>query len=441
VAFEGEVLVVGDTIVCAEPGDACSTSPDAVGATIIDTAGGVIAPGLIDTHNHILFDIFDDDDWLPSQSYADHTQWTSEPRYAAMLDVKQCLADDSQGKPDWCPLSYDGDGSLKCELDKWGELKGMIAGTTSIVGLPGTSKACFASLSRSIDSPQNDLGSDRIQTSALFPPSKSSGDGVCANFADGDTEAYLIHCGEGINAKALAEFTKLGTLTTVPMCLYAPQTVITHGTAFGPTEFTTMATHGMKLTWSPASNVALYGATTDIPAALDADVVITLAPDWSMGGSQNLLDELHFAAAWDDDYFDDRLDARDLVFMTTANAAFALAVDDRLGTLAPGMLADVMVVQGDGGDPYAAIVAATPATVTLTMIGGKILYGDGALEPAAPQAPGCEQVDIDRRQAQSDLRRHQGRPRGRAPRPRRRQRRRLRLRPPRAPRPLRVETR
>ena len=35
-------------------------------ATVVDT-GGIIFPGLIDTHNHILFDIFDETDWTPMQ--------------------------------------------------------------------------------------------------------------------------------------------------------------------------------------------------------------------------------------------------------------------------------------------------------------------------------------------------------------------------------------
>ena len=204
-----------------------------MGATVIDTHG-VIAPGIIDTHNHILFDIFDDDDWTPSKLYTNHDDWTSEARYAAMLDVKQCLVNDSQGKPTWCANTPYGTaaGSLRCEFDKFGELKGLIAGTTSIVGLPGTSSACFGSLARSIDVAQNGLGIDAIQTSAIFPPSKTSADGVCANFASGTTKAYLIHCGEGTDAKALAEFATLARVTTTPGCLLAPQTTITHGTAF-----------------------------------------------------------------------------------------------------------------------------------------------------------------------------------------------------------------
>lgn len=390
-AFEGEVLVEGERITCVGP--SCAASPGANGASIVET-NGVISPGLIDTHNHILFDVFDDSDWLPARRYSNHDEWPNEPKYQAMLDVKQCLEDASQGKPTWCPATYDGAGSLKCEMDKFGELKGIVAGTTSIVGLSGTTSACFSSVARTIDAPQNGLAQDKIQTSALFPPSRSAADGVCSNVTSARTDAYLIHVGEGVDARSLGELDRLGTVSTTPGCLYAPQTTITHGTAFGAPELARMAAAGMKLTWSPASNVALYGSTTNIPLARAAGLTITLAPDWSMGGSQNLLDELRFADGWDDAHFGNVLTPKDLFAMVTVNAAAAVALADKIGTLAPGYYADVMVVPRAGQDPFASLLAARPKDVRLTMVGGKILYGDVALRPLVPVAPGCETVDV-----------------------------------------------
>ncbi len=400
-AFDGEVLVVGDKLACVGVIGACAGLPEASGATVI-TTHGVIAPGLIDTHNHILFDVFDDDDWLPLQAYDDHTDWPKEPRYGAMLDVKQCLEDASQGKPAWCPAKWDGSAnSLKCELDKWGELKGMIAGTTSIVGLPGTSSACFGSLSRSVDVSQNDLGVDHVQTSALFPPSGSSANAVCANFADKDTKAYLIHCGEGIAGGAAdGEFATLNSVTDPDGCLLAPQTAVTHGTVFTKDDFQVMVDKGMKLTWSPRSNWALYGKTADIPSALSVKdamgngLVISLGPDWSMGGSVNMLDEMRFAARWDDDHFGDLLSSKDIVKMATVNGAKVLAYDDRLGQLKAGYMADLFVVPGSLATAYDDILAARPKDVRAVMVGGKLLYGDPALEGAAPANPGCEKLDV-----------------------------------------------
>jgi len=393
IVVDGAVLVEGNLITCVDGRAACAAMPGAVGATLIDTRG-VISPGLVDTHNHILFDIFDDADWYPTQIYQDHDQWPNEARYKAMLDVKQCLVNDSQGKPAWCAQTPYGTsaGSLRCEIDKWGELKGLIAGTTSIVGLAGTTSTCFSSLARSIDSAQNGLGQDKVQTSALFPPSSPST--VCQNFASGKTDAYLVHVGEGTDAKALGEFARLGTLTTPAGCLYAPQTAITHGTAFTSTEFSVMGQAGMKLIWSPHSNVSLYGQTVNIPAALDAGVSVSLAPDWSMGGSQNMLDELRFADAWDNTHWNDRLSAKDIVAMGTVNGAKAIALDNKLGKLEVGHLADIAVFRGDVTVPYAAILAARPKDVRLVMVNGVVLYGDSLLQAAGPAQPGCETIDI-----------------------------------------------
>lgn len=396
--YEGQVLALPDgTIGCAEPGKACAADPRAAQAAYVD-AQGIIAPGLIDTHNHILFDIFDDDDWLPQRPYANHNDWTkdsNEPRYTVMVDVKQCLENASQGKPTWCPSRFDKTGHLKCEMEKWGEIKAILAGTTSVVGLAGTALPCFDSLARSIDTQFNGFGADKIQTAAITP-SKSTADGVCKNYDTGKTDAYLIHVGEGLDEKARAEFDKLGTMTTTPECLYAPGTAVTHGTAFTAQEFATMKANDMKLTWSPASNIALYGETTNIPAALSAGLVVSLAPDWSMGGSQNMLDELSFAKNWSDAKWSGQLSAKDIVAMATTNAATVLALSDKIGTIRAGMQADLFVVEGGSADrqaPYDAIVAATPKHVRLTMVAGKVLYGDADARALSLDPPSCEAFD------------------------------------------------
>lgn len=398
--YEGQVLTLPDgTIGCAEKGTACSKESAAEGAAHIDVKG-IIAPGLIDTHNHILFDIFNDDDWLPKQPYQNHDQWTmnsNEPRYTVMVDVKQCLENASQGKPTWCAQTKYGTSTtnLKCEMEKWGEIKGLVAGTTSIVGLAGAESPCYDSLARSIDTKYNGLPADKVQTAAITP-SKSAADSTCANFASGKTDAYLIHVGEGLDQRSRDEWTKLGALTTTPECLYAPQTAITHGTAFTATEFQTMKAKGMKLTWSPASNMALYAATTNIPLALDAGLTVSLAPDWSMGGSQNMLDEMAFAKKLSDDKFAGRLTAQDVFTMATANAAVVLALEDAIGTIKKGMMADIMVVEADAAarkKPYDTLVASKPANVRLTLVGGKALYGDATVKEVGSGGASCEAFD------------------------------------------------
>ena len=257
--------------------------------------------------------------------------------------------------------------SLGCEMDKYGEIKGLIAGTTSIVGAANPAdKGCYGSLARTIDQSPNGLPDDKVQVATLFP-NATSADAVCKNFASGSTDAYVIHVGEGVDA-----------------------------TALGDAELTAMAASGTSLVWSPQSNVFLYGQGTDltktanVPLARSKGINVALAPDWSIGGSVNLLDELRFANKVDDGVWGNVLSSKDLVEMVTVNAAKALKLDGVIGSLAVGMRADIMVIGGDATAPYDALLASTPGDVRLVMVDGVALYGDVQLEPLGPSSPGCE---------------------------------------------------
>jgi cytosine/adenosine deaminase-related metal-dependent hydrolase len=385
--FTGEVLVEGSLITCVAA--SCSSQLGAATASIVQT-NGVIFPGLIDTHNHILFDTFDATDWSPSKVYTNHNQWTEEPRYQALVNAKQWLNGETSSSPV----------SLGCELDKYGEIKGLIAGTTSIVGAANpANKSCYGSLARTIDQSPNGLGTDDMQVSTLFPTT-SSADSICKNLADGKTNAFVVHVGEGVDATALKEFATLGTVSTTDGCLDVSATTIVHGAAFGATEFSAMAADGMSLVWSPQSNVFLYGGGTDlsktanIPLARSHGINVALAPDWSIGGSQNILDELRFARRVDSAEWGTSLTSQNLVEMVTVNAAKALHLDAVIGSLAVGMRADLMVIGGDGTAPYDALLAAKPADVRLVMVDGKSLYGDPQLEALGPAGPGCESLGV-----------------------------------------------
>jgi 5-methylthioadenosine/S-adenosylhomocysteine deaminase len=280
----------------------------------------------------------------------------------------------------------------RCEMDKYAEIKALIAGTTSFLLAPGLSNSCYASVIRSIDLPQNDLGQDKIQTS-ISVPTESSAQSVCNNFASGTTDAYMVHIAEGIDQTARNEFATLSS--RAGGCLLSPKTTIVHGTALTSTEFTTMATHGMRLVWSPKSNMFLYNDTARIDLAIQAGVsTIALAPDWALGGSINLLDELRFADQIDQAKFGDILTPARLFQMVTLDAARALAVDGLLGSLQVGKRADITVIGGYPGDPYNALLLATPTAVRLVMVDGRALYGDGQLIGAGPSSPGCEAVPI-----------------------------------------------
>ena len=395
--INGSVFISSDTIQCV--GASCVDDANAAQATVVRTHG-VIMPGMIDTHNHILFDIFDENDWTPTKIYQNHDQWPQEPRYGALVDAKQYL-NGELAIPGPNGMSAKISTPLGCEMNKYGEMKGLVAGTTSIVGSANPlDKICYGSLARTIDQKPNDLDSDKVQAATLTP-SSATANSVCQKYAEDVTDAYVIHRGEGVDETSRAEFDELGTLTTTPGCLYAPETTVVHGTAFGEAEFKIMADSGMSLVWSPRSNVFLYGAgtdytkTTDVKMALGLGINVALAPDWSMGGSPNLLAELKFAEEVDKNRWNDELLSSELlVQMVTINAAKALGLDSVLGSLEVGKKADVTVILGDVTKPYDTIVAAQPRDVSLVLVNGVALYGDEVLKNAGPKWAPCEALDI-----------------------------------------------
>ena len=382
--IDGEVYIEGNTIACV----AASCSARATGATVIETHG-IISPGLIDAHNHALFDVFDESDWTPTQTYANHDAALAAPGFVALRTAKQYLDGEDRSPFD-----------LACEMDKYGEMKGLIAGTTSIVAAPGISRGCYASLARTIDTSANDLPADKVQTSTTVPSSTSIADGVCTSFTSNQTNAYLVHVAEGVDTGSKDEFDQLGTISTVDGCLYDSRTTIVQGTALGDGEMAQMGVAGMGLVWSPRSNVSLYGGgtdltkTTDIQLALTRGVSVSIAPDWSIGGSQNILDELRFAHQVDSARWGTMFNAKTLFEMVTIHPALALHVSEYVGTIEVGKRADIAVFRGDVTKPYDSILAATPREVTAVFVDGRLLYGDAALEAAGPANATCESLDV-----------------------------------------------
>lgn len=134
--------------------------------------------------------------------------------------------------------------------------------------------------------------------------------------------------------------------------------------------------------------------TTDIPLALSKGLTVSLAPDWTMSGSQNVLDELRFAKMVSDVRWAGQITPKMLTEMVTINAAKNIGLSGELGSLEVGKRADIMVITGDPSQPYESLINARPTNVRLVLVDGVPLYGDANLQPTAPASPGCELLDL-----------------------------------------------
>jgi hypothetical protein len=65
--------------------------------------------------------------------------------------------------------------------------------------------------------------------------------------------------------------------------------------------------------------------------------------------------------------------------MATRDAAGILGWEQALGSIEPGKLADLLVVDGTGGDPYATLLTADETAIRLVLIDGVARYGHPGL--------------------------------------------------------------
>jgi 5-methylthioadenosine/S-adenosylhomocysteine deaminase len=364
---EGTVLIQQDKILAV--GTKVKLPPN---TTVIDTHG-IIAPGLIDLHNHLTYNVFPR--WHPTEVFGNRYDWQQKPVYQTLIESPHA------------GMVSDG---LECEMERYAEVKALSEGETAVVG--SLADACSTGLAHNLDT------EDEWHVAYnVFPLQMSETDlaPIRRQLANHHLHAFLIHLSEGghQDASAAREFVMLKGRG-----LLVPGVVLIHGVALQPEDFAEMAAHAVGLIWSPRSNLELYGSTADVAAAKAAHVKIALAPDWSPTGSDGLLAELKYAAAWNETQRPRPFTDQELLAMATTVPAGLIGASDRLGALAPGHDADVLVVRPETDaskhDAYWTLTHATAAQVTLVMVGGEPLYGDpDLLEKMEPGRP-SERVEV-----------------------------------------------
>ena len=322
---------------------------------------GTIYPGLIDLHNHLAYNALPP--WAVGKRYDDRSQWRRAKDYAARVGIMRKL---KLGEPARAVARYV-------------EVKALLGGVTTLQGLRssfGSVSGAMKGLVRNVESGGKGL--------------PSAGSGVI-DLAIGDAEAvekfrlavnhernpYFYHLSEGINDAARQFWLDLESHALLGPALVGIHCLAVPGDGLGQLEAS-----GAAVVWSPTSNLMLYGLTMKLQPLLDSRVNWVLGCDWSPTGGKNPLFELKVARAVAQAQ-GVALKPRELVAAVTSRAARVCRWQRAVGQVAAGFYADLMVVAGDGADPYEQLISAIESDVRLVMIDGIVRAGAAELFDAA----------------------------------------------------------
>ena len=361
---DGHVLVRDGKIEAVWGGDNIPQNVDLTGVQIVDT-NGTIYPGLIDAHNHMHYNhipLWDFEVHTSTKSeeggYSNRNQWKNNPNYKRDISWMKTFV---QTASMW---------NMADQQMKYAEVMAVAGGVTAVQGSPSSNTDAWDSmLSRNIE--LYNFGGDGIHTKVTTLESDYTGSHITSGNASGSLNAWYLHLSEGVDESSRAEFDIL-----VQNNLLVGELVVVHGTALTSTEFQMMGNVGADLAWSPLSNLLLYGDTTDVVAADQAGVRISLAPDWGPSGSKNVLHELKVADLWNTNNLNSYFSDYDLATMVTKNPALGNNWDDSVGTINAGLYADLVVMDTFHQDPYRNLIEAIDADVRLTIVNGQPVFGD-----------------------------------------------------------------
>ena len=350
-------------------GCGCSIPPD---MPVADCGSAVVSPGLINTHDHI--------GW----THQAPAQWDNE-RYDHRHDWRK-------GKRGHSKISVSGGASK--DQKTWGELRQLMSGTTTLAGAGDA-----VGLVRNVDSnKQEGLDQEQVELDT-FPLGDASGTLISSGCSYGslpnsnvlNEDAWIPHVGEGIDAEARNEFLCLSSDDSGGRNVTGSNGAFVHAIAINATDSAALAAAGTSVIWSPRSNIALYGNTAPVTLLDNMGVKIALGTDWTPSGSMNMVRELRCADYLNSVHFGSFFTSQQLWRMATDYAAEVLAIDDAVGALEEGLVADLVIYHNTEEDYYRNILNASPDDTLLVFRGGEVLYGNDALVSALTGDSGdCE---------------------------------------------------
>jgi 5-methylthioadenosine/S-adenosylhomocysteine deaminase len=386
VAIDGRDIVAVDT--------AARIAAAYRGRDTVDAGGGVIMPGLINTHTHapmVLFRGLADDlalmDWLQKYIFPAEAK-TVSPEFVRVGTRLAALEMIESGTTTYVDMYYFEDEIARAT--KAAGLRGVLGET--IIQFPVADAKTPADSLALAERFAKEFAGDDLITPAVAPHAMYTNDTAtlqaCRALADRLHIPLITHLAETNDEVKTSEEKYHATPTAYldSIGFFGPRTLVAHAVHVTPDDIRILASRHVGVAHNPESNMKLASGIAPVVAMRQAGVVVGLGTDGA--ASNNDLDmfgamrEAAFLAklAGDDPRV---IPASVAVEMATIDGARAIGMDKDIGSLEPGKRADVIVVSMSSArqtpmyDPVSHLVYVTRGDdVRTTIVNGKLLMRD-----------------------------------------------------------------
>jgi 5-methylthioadenosine/S-adenosylhomocysteine deaminase len=380
-------------------GDASSRNlRDFQSAEILDARNKVVLPGLINTHTHLPMVLFrglaDDlklDEWLSKHIFPAESRFVT--REFVVAGTRLALAEMIRGgTTTYCDMYYFED-AIAEETSKAG-LRAVLGQT--VIDFPAPDNKTWSEAITSVEAfagkwKQNELIQPAIAPHAVYTVSTEHLTEVSL-LAEKLNLPIVIHLAEASSETdyTLKHYGQRPVSYLEQIGLLSPRVIGAHAIEVNNQELQILRRREVGICHCPQSNMKLAVGVAPIPQMLAAGLRVGLGTDGAASNNDlDLWQEIDTAAKLHKLHTGDAtiVSARQALQMATLGGARALHLEERIGSLEVGKMADLIILELDAPhlvpryDIYSLLVYSAKASdVVDTIVNGRILMRDRQLK-------------------------------------------------------------
>jgi 5-methylthioadenosine/S-adenosylhomocysteine deaminase len=415
----GAVAIDGNSIVAVDTPGAIAARYKA--AQVIDATGKVVMPGLINTHTHaamVMFRGLGNDlnlmDWLQKYIFPAEAK-TVSPEFVRIGTRLALLEMIESGTTTFADMYYFEEEVAR--VTKAAGMRGVLGQTVIEFPVPDAKTPADALVRTEAFAKEFDH--DELITPSLAPHSVYTLDAKTLTAVSALAKRLMIpiqiHLAETQAEIGLSQDRhKMRPVAILEsLNFWAPTTLAAHGVWINDDEIALLKKRGVGVSNNPESNMKLSSGTAPVMNYRKGGVSVGIGTDGAASNNDLDMFEAMRQAAFQQKLVTmdpTAISAADALEMGTIGGARALGRGDKLGSLEPGKLADVIVVgmskprQQPLFDPVSQIVYASRGDdVETTIVNGKVLMRDRkvlTLDAAAVLGEARKAADLVRKAVQ-----------------------------------------